>query len=128
MALEYDNDVNHDCKNEITKCKSIQSLSKRFRRCIHRKYNHNDYTDRTKILNDFHHILIYHDAKDDEFDYMLNAFGGTCDLEHCKKIRRHYKVNGSNEDNKFIEHLFDRIHCYVQHGYDAFRLTTAERE
>eukprot|EP01083_Nonionella_stella_P025781 71003_1 len=92
MALEYDNDVNHDCKNEITKCKSIQSLSKRFRRCIHRKYNHNDYTDRTKILNDFHHILMHHDMNDEEFDHILNTFGGACELEHCDTIRRYHEV------------------------------------
>eukprot|EP01083_Nonionella_stella_P077250 210839_1 len=135
-----------ECENDISKCKSIPSLSKRLNTLMCPRSNDSAYeqldvldgTDCTDILNEFHHILTYHGVNDDEFDYILNAFDGTCDLEHCEKIRRYYRVDEKddrervndniNKNRRFIEDLLDQIHCYVNHGYDTFRFTKDERK
>eukprot|EP01083_Nonionella_stella_P026987 74238_1 len=133
-VIQVDLIQKRECEKDITKCKSIQSLSKRVETRM--ESNKNDYEtleildhmDCTDILNDFHHILMYHDTNDDAFEYIFNAFGGECALEHCKKITRYYRLEGRNEYTRFIEDLLDRIHCYVHHGYDTFRFTEDERK
>eukprot|EP01083_Nonionella_stella_P233745 823248_1 len=128
-----------ECEKDITKCKSIEFLAKRVETAIESTKNADDYetpetldqldiVDCTNILNNFHHILRYHDKNDEAFDEILKAFGGRCELEHCKKITRYYGVNVRDEHTRFIEDLLDRIHCYVHHGYDTFRFTEDERK
>eukprot|EP01083_Nonionella_stella_P065719 172391_1 len=133
VNIENENTISRreECDNDISKCQQIRSLS----------YRVKTYTDvesldvlgaidRTEILNEFHHILTFHDMNDDDFDYVVSAFGGPCELENCKKMQRYYNSEDkdfNDNDVRLTEYLLDRIHCYIHHGYDTFRFTKDER-
>eukprot|EP01083_Nonionella_stella_P065718 172388_1 len=121
-----------ECDNNISKCQQIRSLSYRDKSYMHAEsFDALDAITRTEILNEFHHILMFHDINDDDFDDVVNAFGGACELEHCKKIQRYHAIDGNdrniNDEVRLIQYLLDRIHCYIHHGYDTFRFTKDER-
>eukprot|EP01083_Nonionella_stella_P290580 988731_1 len=123
-------DVSMACKSDsITNCKSMQSFTKRLKEYTHSDTNHNiQKVDCTEILNEFHHILMYHAHNDEDFDYIVNQCGGPCALEQCNTIRRCHGDRSKHQPMTFIEEVLDRMHCHILHGYDMFRFTQEERK
>eukprot|EP01083_Nonionella_stella_P158943 517895_1 len=123
-------DVSMACKSDsITNCKSMQSFTKRLKEYTHSDTNHNiQKVDCTEILNEFHHILMYHAHNDEDFDYIVNQCGGPCALEQCNTIRRCHGDRSKYQTMTFIEEVLDRMHCHILHGYDMFRFTQEERK
>eukprot|EP01083_Nonionella_stella_P034175 93568_1 len=124
-VLAHASQTVYECENDITKCKSIEALSNRFRSKTV------DDMDCGQILNEFHHILMCHDINDEQFDHVVNQCDGPCELANCHTVRRYYgdrSTSGNDPRKRFVHELFDRMHSHIRHGYDMFRLTTDERK
>ena len=89
------------------------------------------------ILNDYIHIIKYHDNILQDIYKYINI--KSCKLNTCKYIKRNYrnKINennnnkNNNNDNKseLINNIIDIIHCYLIHTFDiGFKLTQNEKD
>eukprot|EP01084_Bolivina_argentea_P314757 545206_1 len=89
------------------------------------------------IINDFHHLLLFHDKDDKEFQSIYNLFAEAfeCNADKCKTILRHYRNREKDFDsclsvtNIFMEDILNQIHCHIYHQYDiGFRLTDTDKQ
>eukprot|EP01084_Bolivina_argentea_P088560 159898_1 len=120
--------------NECDIIRQMCILLKTHNEC--RKKTFEDDAETTKtIMNNFHHLLLYHDS-DETFHYIhstLNKDVSHHTYEHCQIHSRHYsrrssnilnEVNNQNNDTapnnrSKIDTILDKIHDYYYHSYDT---------
>eukprot|EP01084_Bolivina_argentea_P197595 338587_1 len=115
----------HDerCKSEILSCLSLKRITSALteqKQC--------DNQNALILLNDYLHLLEYHDS-DEEFWLIYNTLGPNCQLRNCISFQRNYRqirdsLRKLQAQDRIIQQLFDKIHCYYYHSFDiGFRKT-----
>eukprot|EP01084_Bolivina_argentea_P253846 426563_1 len=157
IRMHYGNELLHGCNGNIIKCNCTNRIIS-----ILQKYNalgDNDQDTKqfldeclhyiTETLNEFHHLLFYHDSNDSDFEYM-HKLVGVCEINSCVSIKRNkrnrfemqnnydkmhkmYYVKNNCDYNMNVEYIalqqvIDCIHCHYCHTYDVgYRLTRNEQ-
>eukprot|EP01084_Bolivina_argentea_P264008 447063_1 len=124
------------CLN-MNKCLAIQSICK-----ILDEYNVGYVANcsTTSILNDFHHVLMYHDSADafHKIHEQLCHNNLHSHYSQCDTYSRHYsrrrnpnqleknEEQKTNEDNvnRTLLHILDKIHSFYYHSYDTYLRNT----
>ena len=99
------------------------------------------YYDIISILNDYIHIVKYHDnILEDITKYIINLIHIQCNLQNCGCIKRNYrnrvydKIDPNDHDpnrdlTELMNDIIDIIHCYLIHTFDiGFKLTKTEKQ
>eukprot|EP01084_Bolivina_argentea_P102266 183231_1 len=118
------------CDNDLSKCLCVHRLAKTLE--IYHKTQYNvEHLNTTKVLNDFHHLLSYHDH---QFDNIFDKLGGYCnssDISQCEMYNRNFRdrshTNNTVKPHSAAKQILDKIHCYYIHSYDlGNKLTSNE--
>eukprot|EP01084_Bolivina_argentea_P104903 187813_1 len=111
---------------ELQKCNIFTRLKTKLQQIENNKIDHEKWNV-LELLNDFFHLLEFHDAN--EYDSIYEIFGGACDSTQCQILQRQYAVKTT--DKSIRTQTVDKIHCYYRHSFDMglrLRLSTSEEK
>eukprot|EP01084_Bolivina_argentea_P050878 93584_1 len=94
--------------------------------------------DVVRILNDYTHIIKYHDETghdNDNLEQILIFLDLNCNMQSCDAIKRNRRNrmqiinNQGNHKQNVIVDIFDQLHCYILHSFDSgFKLLSSEKQ
>eukprot|EP01084_Bolivina_argentea_P260230 439408_1 len=100
-----------------------------------------------ELMNDFHHLCFDHDEEfEDIHNYLISdkVLGATCNKLNCKLLYRNNRdrdlcskndevlrllfYNTVLSEERIIDQLIDKIHCYYLHSFDTGKRLTRSEE
>eukprot|EP01084_Bolivina_argentea_P127886 226122_1 len=133
--LSVDHDASHIICEEKDQCKKIDSICK-----LMKQHNENN-SDISKfmcnngysvhsILNDFNHLLSFHDS-DEEYNNIYQSLhndnNACCQYTNCRIFSRHYsrrmknrqRIDQQKQNDLSPTRILDKIHSFYYHSYDT---------
>ena len=145
QVLNFDNDLSNiitqhlvvstdSCNLEAMECLHVTALKEMIAQ------NNPDSIEIVPLLNNFNHLLIFHDKTEQDIETIYDLFGGICTIDKCKQLKRFYRnrndedvdiqeyqLNGKDANDCVLLDFLSKIHCHIHHQYDiGFRLRKSD--